>query len=752
MIPSQRPARRGSIAPKGVACGLGLWLSAAACVAHAGPTTLIGGRRLVSRDSPTATRDRTTIRFSGDPALAVIGDPRCPSSSSFRIVAGTYDSGDVALPCTGWVPSGTGYRYAAGADGVGGLRKLSVGAGKLSATLAGPIHLPVPTTAPFVEVRLVLGTTETCGRLQALASNGTTTFRAVGPSTACTAMPPRPNFLVVYLDDTRADGVDLMPVVQTRLAGDGQTFSNAFTPNAVCCPSRASVLTGLYSLHHGTQALAGPIGGAHRFRELGADQRTIAVWLQRAGYRTGLFGKYLNGYDAGTEAGLGPNGGLYLPPGWDRWWAMVSPELYGGAIGMTYRVSQEDGTLVTYDDHTSDAQYATDLGAQQLRDFVTAAVGAGRPFFAYWSPVASHTDGLFPPAPAARHLDLLAGLPPWRPPSWDEADLSDKPRWATTLPDDPTNLTDLVRIRAYESLLAVDEQLAAFLDLFDALGVGDDTVVVFTSDNGVSWGEHQLFFQGKGCPYEECQRVPFIVRYPRLGIPATTRDEPVLNLDVAPTLAALAGIAPTTAVDGASLVPLLAGDAPAWRTDYLLESARTTCTDSLTFSAQPTDGDQLRLFHGDPWSQQPRPSVVFEFDAGDGVTAPGTTRVPIQATANQTGITLAQTVTATVPGVHHVPNFIAQVIVEDVTGECHGPFWWVEVDQYGVMTPRNPRPAYFGVRDVARGYTWVEYETGERELYDLKVDPYQLESRHADPAYEALRTELSQRTAELRTQ
>jgi arylsulfatase A-like enzyme len=715
----------------------------------------------MSRDGSSASRDRTTIRFSADPALDVVGNPTCPSSSSLRIVAGSYDTGEIALPCTGWVPSGrrargrprrrSGYRYGAGSDGVGGVRKLSVGDGRLNATLTGPLHLPIPTGAPFVEVRLVLGGSETCGRLQGLSPDGTTTFFAFGPSTACTAMPPRPNFLVVYLDDTRVDGVDLMPVVQTRLVGEGHDFTNAFTPNAICCPSRASVLTGLYSFHHGTRALTGPIGGAHRFRELGSDRNTIAVWLKRAGYRTGLFGKYLNGYDAGTEGGLGPNGGLYVPPGWDRWWAMVSPELYGGQYGSTYKITQEDGSLLVFDDHTSDAQYATDLGAAEVRDFVTAAVGAGQPFFAYWAPIASHTDGLLPPAPAARHLDLFLDLPPWRPPSWNEVDRSDKPRWMTALRGDPLDLTSLYRSRAYESLLAVDEQLGAFLDLVDSLGVADDTVIVFTSDNGVTWGEHGMFFQAKGCAYEECQRVPFIARYPRLGATASTHDQPVLNLDVAPTLAALAGVALTTAVDGESLVPLLAGGTPPWRTDYLLESARTTCNDSLSFSALPADGDQVRLFYGDPWAVSPRASVVFEFDAGDGVTAPGTTLVPIQATIGAMAGELSQTVTATVPGVRHVPNFFGVALVEDATTACNAPFWWEEVDLNGVIKPKNPAPAYFGVRDVARGYTWVEYETGERELYDLNVDPDQLESRHADPDYATLRAELSARTAALRT-
>ena len=111
-----------------------------------------------------------------------------------------------------------------------------------------------------------------------------------------------------------------------------------------CCPSRASLLTGRYALSHGTLSVGGELGGARAFRERGADRATIAVWLQDAGYRTGLFGKYLNFYDEDSEGGLGPGNGLYVPPGWDRWWAFVSPPHYGGMRGPPYEVTREDGS------------------------------------------------------------------------------------------------------------------------------------------------------------------------------------------------------------------------------------------------------------------------------------------------------------------------------------------------------------------------------------------------------------------------
>jgi arylsulfatase A-like enzyme len=151
------------------------------------------------------------------------------------------------------------------------------------------------------------------------------------------------------------------------------------------------LLTGLYSINHRTLNVAGKLGGARRFRESGGDQETIAVWLSDAGYRTGLFGKYLNVYNDSTEGDKGPGGTFYIPPGWTRWWSMISPEHYGGVRGQPYEVIEEDRTRTIYDAKTDD-QYSTDLSAQKLREFIVDSVQADRPFFVYWNPFAPHVD------------------------------------------------------------------------------------------------------------------------------------------------------------------------------------------------------------------------------------------------------------------------------------------------------------------------------------------------------------------------
>jgi arylsulfatase A-like enzyme len=556
----------------------------------------------------------------------------------------------------------------------------------------------------------------------------------------------RPNVLLVNLDDARADGIDRMPALD-RLAAAGTRFTQSFTADALCAPSRASLFTGLYALHHGTRTAAPPLGGAGVFRAGGADQQTLAVWLRGAGYETGLFGKYLNEY-RGTEAGAGRDGAFYVPPGWSRWRAFVSPEHYGGAGGASYAIVDEHGSVTDYDAHATDAQYSTDVTAAALREFIADAAAHRRPFLAVWTPFAPHieTPMLFP-VPAARHLGVFEALPPWRPPNWDEADVSDKPRWLQSAPRDLFGVTDLTRQRAYEALLAVDEQLDRTLSLLADLGVERDTLVIVTSDNGVGWNEHRWAAQQKECPYEECLRVPLVIRYPGVARCAPAAVEaPALNIDIAPTVAELAGIAVPAPIDGRSLVPWLRGERPdGWRTDFLVEHWRPQRGDSLGYTGQVRDGDRLWLLHG-----APRLPTVFEFDA-DGDAAADAVAVPIGATPDDSFAALARLASAELPELRVVarPEF-GRVDAIDRAPSTTGVYWWVEVDRGRVLQPATPLPDYLGVRDVAGAATYVEYETGERELYDLTVDPYQLDNRAADPAYVETLARLAARLRELK--
>ena len=471
---------------------------------------------------------------------------------------------------------------------------------------------------------------------------------------------------------------------------------------------------------------------------------------------TGLFGKYVNGYGAGpTEPTGGPGGTYYVPPGWSRWRGMTSGEHYGGIRGPTYLLIDEHGRRTVYDDHRSDVQYSTDVLGAELRAFVSDAVENDRPFFAVWTPYASHVDTPFLFAnPAARHYRFFAGLPPWHPASWSELDVTDKPRWlqmaAVSSPGDPLDAyNEAVRQSAYESLLAVDEQLRLLLADLVQLGVDRDTVILVTSDNGVGWGEHRIFLQGKECPYEECLRVPMVVYDPRHADQGIVAEAAVLNIDVAPTVAALAGVVPPVPLDGTSFAPWITREpVTQWREDFLLEHWRTNRDARLFYAGQPNDGDQLRVLYGDT-TRLPRPSVLFEFDSAGGV-AGAAVSVAIGSTADATFAALATAISTAVPSAttSHFPARDELQIVD--TSAAHSGFYLiVERDQAAVIGHTYGLGDYFGVRDVAEDFTYVQHESGEVELYDLTADPAQLTNQAGNPAYAETQARLAQRLGAL---
>jgi N-acetylglucosamine-6-sulfatase len=360
------------------------------------------------------------------------------------------------------------------------------------------------------------------------------------------ARDTRPNIVFIVTDDQRWDTLWSMPTVAKELAGRGVTFTNGFVSNPLCCPSRASILTGQYSHSTGVYTNKGrsSFGGFAAFD----DRSTIATWLQDSGYRTGLFGKYINGYP-----------GVYVPPGWDRWFATYDRKGYYG-----YRATTEDGIETTYGNGAAD--YGTSVIGQKAADFIRSAP-RGHPFLAYVAPHAPHNPATPGPGDETAFLDLS----PWRSPAYDEADVGDKPRYIQKrsridAPDEAA--IDAFRIDQYRSLLAVDRAVANILDALEDTDRLSQTLIVFTSDNGILWGEHR--WERKSVPYEESIRVPFVVRYDPLVGTARTDARLVVNIDMAPTAADLAGVNAPGA-DGDSLVPLLGTASGPWRRDFLIE-------------------------------------------------------------------------------------------------------------------------------------------------------------------------------------
>jgi N-acetylglucosamine-6-sulfatase len=362
--------------------------------------------------------------------------------------------------------------------------------------------------------------------------------------------PGSPNIIFVLTDDLDFASAQKMPQIRSQLVDEGASFEEAFVSYPVCCPSRATILTGLYAHNHGVASNEPPNGGFEKFLAEGHEENTTATGLQEAGYQTALFGKYMNEYPGDDPT--------HVPPGWDEWYGKLDPgehKLYN------YRIN-ENGEVLSYGSETED--YFTDILSKQATDFVRRAAPEPEPFFAYVAPTAPHG----PATPAERHKGAFASEEAPRAPSFDEEDISDKPvRGIDRISEEEaSDIEDYYRQRL-ESMLAVDDMVGALVEELEAAGELDDTYIFFTSDNGWLSGEHRIQ-EGKKRLYEEAAHVPLFVRGPRVA-PGSTIEELTLNTDFAPTFADLANS--EISADGRSLTPLLRGEDPPWRSAVLLE-------------------------------------------------------------------------------------------------------------------------------------------------------------------------------------
>ncbi|MEL7206810.1 MAG: sulfatase-like hydrolase/transferase [Actinomycetota bacterium] len=363
----------------------------------------------------------------------------------------------------------------------------------------------------------------------------------------------RPNLVLVYTDDQTLESMRHMPQTRALIGDAGTTFTQAVANFPLCCPARATLLTGQYAHNNGVEDNNPPFGGWVAFDETNA----LPVWLDAAGYETSYIGKYLNGW------GLDP-GSSGVPPGWDRWFGLTVSGVEKGAAYGYYEYSVVDnGVLVPYGG--ADEDYQTDVFARRATDDIAAMSATGSPFFLAVSTLAPHTGhgrngDTGPFAPAERHDDALDGVVAPQTPAIGEEDLSDKPEWITRkvepLWPNWSPFIPLIYREYSETLLAVDDLVGGVVAELDRLGELDDTVFVFTSDNGWTFGEHKIIGR-KIFPYEEIVRVPLLIRGP--GFPAgTVRDQPVAHIDVVPTLLEAAGVSAPTPRDGEALQPFAA--------------------------------------------------------------------------------------------------------------------------------------------------------------------------------------------------
>jgi N-acetylglucosamine-6-sulfatase len=375
---------------------------------------------------------------------------------------------------------------------------------------------------------------------------------AAAAATGHRAPPVRPNVVVFMTDDQTLEELRVMPIVRRLIGARGVTFDQSIVSFPLCCPSRATFLTGQYAHNHGVLDNKEPYGGYYAFQ---GQWNTLPVWLEQAGYTTMLVGRYLNRY--------GERSANEVPPGWDEWHGVadVTDNRY-------FRYELNDNGAVRRVG-TAAADYSTDVLARIAVRLVRRQAGARRPFFLWLPFVAPHAGGADEgPAPVPAPLDArrFANEPLPASAAFDEADLSDKPAPLRELPRlTPAQVGDLTGYYRAElaSLLAVDRAVGRVLRALSRAGVLDDTLVIFTSDNGFMHGEHRLELV-KVVPYEPSIRVPLLISGPGIRRGVHVSDL-VSNVDLAPTILAVTGVAPGRVQDGRSLLPLLRGSpSSAW--------------------------------------------------------------------------------------------------------------------------------------------------------------------------------------------
>lgn len=393
---------------------------------------------------------------------------------------------------------------------------------------------------------------------------------------------PRPpaNVVLILVDDATVEDVQYMPAVQQLLVNAGTTFKYNYAPDPLCCPSRATILTGQYPHNHRVLDNVAPIGGASVFN----DTNTIATYLNDD-YRTGIFGKYLNDFDTRR----------YVPPGWDTWKVAVR-----SVYNYAHTGESINGTIRRF------VTYMTDQYGRQARAFISSSIRRSSPFFAFVPFVAPHVgqphetaNDPASPYVEAKYRDTYTGPMLPNDPSFNEADMSDKPTDLQQLPllspDQVAVISEQLAQRR-EALQSVDEQVRAMVDQVTALGQADNTYFIFTSDNGFMQGQHRIA-HGKKVPYEPSTRVPLIIRGP--GIAAGTTYDGVTGLqDITPTILSMTHQwhdQPLAQIDGLNLLGLLRGRS----TDrvQVIESAQSSSlTDNqIAAGAEPTRRQARRL-------------------------------------------------------------------------------------------------------------------------------------------------------------
>ncbi|KAH8319995.1 hypothetical protein KR074_011007, partial [Drosophila pseudoananassae] len=352
-----------------------------------------------------------------------------------------------------------------------------------------------------------------------------------------------PNIVLILTDDQDVElyGMHPMEKTITKIGREGAAFYHAYTPTPICCPARASLLTGMYAHNHGTQnnSVSGGCYGS-RWRAF-MEPRSLPIHLQRRGYTTFFAGKYLNQYP-----------GSLTPVGWHHFYG-----LHGNSRYYNYTLREN-----TYNVHY-DKVYLTDLLRDRAVDFLKLATQSKnksdetdedvRPFFAMITPPAAHA----PFTPAPRHNGVFDKINALRTPSFNKP-VDDK-HWLVRSSRPLHNITidtiDSYYRKRWETLLAVDELVEEVVNTLNQTGVLDNTYVIFSSDNGYHVGQFAQPFD-KRQPYETDIHIPLLIRGPGIT-PESRIDSAVSLVDLAPTILSWANVSIPSYMDGHSFHEML---------------------------------------------------------------------------------------------------------------------------------------------------------------------------------------------------
>jgi N-acetylglucosamine-6-sulfatase len=410
----------------------------------------------------------------------------------------------------------------------------------------------------------------------------------------------RPNVVVLMTDDQTVESLRVMTNVNSLLAARGTTFTNNFASFPLCCPSRATFVTGQYGHNHTIMGNAAPTGGYDKLAPTHAN--TLPGWLRQAGYHTVHVGKYLNGYGRARPT--------EVPAGWAEWYGSTDPSTYRF---YNYTLN-ENGRLVTYG--TGAANYQADVYGRKAVELIRRHAPAAKPFFLSVAFLAPHSGGprdaddprnQSTPSPAPRHRNRFASEPLPMPPSFNEADVSDKPAGIRNRRPIGAARANGVREnyqQRLESLLAVDEAIRDIVAALTASGDLARTLIVFTSDNGFFHGEHRVP-AGKVLVYEPSVRVPLILRGP--GVPAgVRRSNLAANVDLAATILDAANARAGRRLDGRSLLPFARDGLRRSGRDILLETTGYSAirTPRYVFVQHATGEQELYDLARDPHQLQ----------------------------------------------------------------------------------------------------------------------------------------------------